>query len=488
MQPVDVPAAPLELLGELLPIARWDRLVVNTARARDLLVGRVVWNVSATAEGGGVAEMLHTLLAYARGAGVDTRWLVLDPDPEFFAITKRIHNALHGSADGQGDGSSEGVQELGAPEHEHYERVLRDNLAELTTLVRRGDIVLLHDPQTAGLVEGMRAAGAHVIWRCHIGRDDPDATSDRGWAFLQGYLQEADAFVFSRRDYVPDWVASEKVRIIAPSIDPFSAKNRDLDDGEVASVLRRVGLIGDGVPDRHDEPAPVEFTRRDGTVGAVRRHTDLMVGRPPPAGARLVVQVSRWDRLKDMAGVLSAFADHIVPSAPDVHLVLAGPDVSGVSDDPEGAQVFAACEAAWARLPEKARDRCHLACIPMDDVDENAIIVNALQRRATVVVQKSLQEGFGLTVTEAMWKSRPLLASAIGGIQDQITDGIEGLLLPNPRDLPGFAKRLQVLLDDPVASERMGRSGHRRVRDDFLGDRHLISYLDLFVDLIGRAS
>ncbi|MEO7059711.1 MAG: glycosyltransferase [Lapillicoccus sp.] len=503
MERVEVAAKPLELLGELLPVTRRDQLTANAARARDLLAGRVVWNVSATAEGGGVAEMLHTLLAYTRGAGIDTRWMVLDGDPEFFAITKRIHNSLHGaSVDGEG---------LGPADHEHYERVLRGNLAELTSLVRRGDVVLLHDPQTAGLVPGMRAIGAHVIWRSHIGRDDATLASDRGWAFLRGYVQDADAFVFSRRRYVPGWVPADRVRVIAPSIDPFSAKNRHLDDVEVRSVLRWVGLIDagstdagsadggltdGGLTDGPDQPRPVEFTRRDGTTGVVRRHTDLMPGAPLPASARLVVQVSRWDLLKDMAGVLSAFADAIVPATTDVHLVLAGPDVSGVSDDPEGAQVLAACRSEWARLPEPARDRCHLACIPMDDVDENAIIVNALQRRATVVVQKSLQEGFGLTVTEAMWKSRPMVASAVGGIQEQITDGQEGLLLPDPRDLTGFAVRLQTLLDDPTMAERLGRNAHARVLDEFVGDQHLIHYVDLFADLVtqrtpappGRAS
>ena len=269
MQQVNIPAAPLEVLALLLPAERWFHLKARAAHAHDLLAARVVWNVSATAEGGGVAEMLHTLLAYGRGAGVDLRWLVLDGDPEFFAITKRIHNALHGS--------EEGGHELGAAEHEHYERVLRGNLAELTSLVRPGDIVLLHDPQTAGLVEGMRAAGVHVVWRCHIGRDDPTAATERGWAFLRGYLANADAFVFSRREYIPSWAEFDRVRVIAPSIDPFSAKNRELDDVEVDSVLRQVGLIAgrDGIPS-------VEFTRRDGSTAVVRRHTHLMSGPPPP--------------------------------------------------------------------------------------------------------------------------------------------------------------------------------------------------------------
>ena len=476
MREVDIRVQPIDLLGTLLPASRWETLRGEAAHARDLLAGRVVWNVSATAEGGGVAEMLHTLLSCARGAGVDARWWVLDGDPEFFAITKRIHNALHGAA---GDGNP-----LGAAEHAHYEGVLEHNLAELTNLVRPGDLVLLHDPQTAGLVDAIRAAGAQVVWRCHIGRDTSNPTTDRGWAFLKRYLQHAEAVVFSRRAYVPKWVAPERIWVIAPSIDPFSAKNRDLDDCEISAVLDRAGLVGSG---GGPPSGAVRFTARDGSVRGVRRHTGLMAGPPLPSSARLVVQVSRWDRLKDMGGVLSAFAELVVTVTSDVHLVLAGPDVSGVSDDPEGAEVLAECRAGWSRLPEPTRQRCHLVSIPMDDVDENAVIVNALQRHATVIVQKSIQEGFGLTVTEAMWKSRPVLASAVGGIQEQIVDGEEGLLLPDPHDLPGFARRLLTLLDDPVEAQQMGLRAHRRVREHFLGDRHLIQYLELFADLVAHA-
>jgi trehalose synthase len=288
--------------------------------------------------------------------------------------------------------------------------------------------------------------------------------------------------VFSRKQYVPDWVPAQRARLIAPSIDPFSTKNRDFAAVEVDRVLRRAGLIaGD------DEVGTVGFTRRNGTPGVVRRHTDLLSGtQPPSADTPLVVQVSRWDRLKDMAGVLSAFAEHVAPALPEVHLMLVGPDVSAVSDDPEGAEVLQECRAEWARLADDIRARCHLVCVPMDDIDENAVIVNAVQRHATVVVQKSLVEGFGLTVTEAMWKTRPVLASAVGGIQDQIIDGTDGVLVPDPYDLPEFARRLIRLLEDRAAAERMGQLAHERVRTDYLGDRHLIRYVDLFADLIGR--
>ena len=213
----------------------------------------------------------------------------------------------------------------------------------------------------------------------------------------------------------------------------------------------------------------------------VRSHDDLIVdGPPPPHDVRLVLQVSRWDRLKDMAGVMRGFVRAVEDGPVDTHLMLVGPDVSGVTDDPEGAEVLAECREIWASLPDSIRNLVHLACIPMDDVDENAIIVNALQRHAYAVVQKSLVEGFGLTVTEAMWKARPMVASGIGGIQDQIVDGRDGLLLADPYDIDAFAALLRRLLTDTELADRLGAAARARVMDEFLGDRHLQQYVELF--------
>jgi trehalose synthase len=470
---VDVRPAPLERLAALLAKDRARRLGEAARRARPLLDGRVVWNVNATAQGGGVAEMLQALLAYGRGAGVDTRWLVLDGDPPFFAVTKRLHNLCHGEP---GDGGA-----LGEAERAHFEAVLRHNLDGMLPLVRPDDFVLLHDPQTAGLVDGLRETGAHVVWRSHIGRDTPNGLTDAGWGFLRPYLENADTFIFSRHQYAPQWVPHERLRVIAPSIDPFSAKNCDVQGNDVVAVLQRVGLLS-GRP----AATPRPFLSRDGSTAVVRPHTGLIVGggAPPPPDARLVVQVSRWDRLKDMAGVLATFAGPLRDAPDDVHLMLVGPEVSGVTDDPEGEEVLEECTRLWRSLPRPLRDRVHLVCLPMDDVDENAYIVNSVQRHAYVVAQKSLVEGFGLTVTEAMWKGRPVVASAVGGIQDQIVDGRDGLLLGDPRDLPAFAGALRRLLDDKALAERLGAGARRRVRREFLGDRHLVQYVDLFAALL----
>jgi trehalose synthase len=477
MREVQIDAIPLDRLAGLLDEDRARRLAANAELAQRLLADRVVWNVNATASGGGVAEMLQTLLAYGRGAEVDTRWLVLDGTPEFFRLTKRLHNALHGSS---GDGG-----DLGEAERRLYDEVLAPNVEAFLEQADAGDIVLLHDPQTAGMVEPLREAGLHVVWRCHVGMDTTNPRTDLGWAFLEPYVSRAHATIFSRRDYVPTWVDLGHLRIIPPSLDPFSAKNTELTEEDTRATLRHTGLV-----DLPPDGGSLAFGRRDGTRGRVRERADLgdlfVAGGPVPGDARVVMQVSRWDRLKDMGGVLRGFVDHLDAMPDDAHLVLVGPDVYGVSDDPEGAEVLDECVAQWRDLDERARARVHLVALPMDDVDENAHLVNALQHHAAVVVQKSLVEGFGLTVTEPMWKGRPVVASRIGGIQDQITDGEHGLLLDDPTDLDGFARLTRRLLADDALAGRLGAAAKERVRTQFLGDRHLIQYVELFAELLAE--
>ena len=427
MREIVIEPIAMDEFSDLLPVERIQRFSEAAMEARELTQDRVVWNVNATAYGGGVAEMLQTLLSFVRGVFVDTRWLVLDGGEEFFRITKRVHNMLHGEP---GDGGP-----LGGAEHAALAAALAPEIERLDALVSPGDVVVLHDPQTAGLVKALQARGAHVVWRCHVGRDTPTPFGDAAWEFLRPLLETADAFIFSRVEYAPSWCRTEGLRIITPSIDPFSPKNCSLTEVEITTAL-----VCSGIVEGEADPTARAFARRAGGTGEVRRRQSLLDGAPIPAGARLVVQVSRWDALKDMAGVLQGFVEALPTLPGDVHLVLAGPDVDAVSDDPEGAAVLARCRTRWRELSAEQRERVHLSCLPMDDVDENAHLVNALQRRATVMVQKSLVEGFGLTVTEAMWKSRPVIASAVGGILDQIVDGQNGLLLRDATDLAAFGR------------------------------------------------
>ncbi len=446
-----------ELLGE-----RFAELEEATRTARRLLAGRVIWHVNSTARGGGVAEMLHSLLAYARGTGVDVRWLTISGNERFFAVTKRIHNNLHGSP---GDGGG-----LGEAERAIYEEALAASAGALAELVRPGDIVYLHDPQTAALTRMTRDAGVSVIWRCHVGIDKPNDLARRVWAFLTPYIEEANAFVFSRREFVWDGLDQGKLWIVPPSIDAFSPKNQDLDPVAVGSILATIGLAAD------DRPAPV-FRRQDGSLARVDRRAELTQDGPLPGDAPVIAQVSRWDRLKDPAGVLRCFSEHL--RHPSAHLVVAGPSVAEVADDPEGAEVLAEVERLRASLPDEVRARTHLASLPMDDVEENAAMVNAIQRHADVVLQKSLAEGFGLTVAEAMWKARPVVAGRVGGIQDQILDGVSGVLVDDPADLASVAGAIDGLLDDPDRARAIGQAARQRVLDEFLGSRHLVQYMNL---------
>ena len=213
-------------------------------QVRVALEGRRVWNVSSTAAGGGVAEMLHILVGYSLGMGVDARWVVIGGNSRFFEITKRLHNRLHGAA---GDTGA-----LGRPEAVHYEAVMSENAAALEAEVNEGDVVVLHDPQTAGLAGSLRRRGARVVWRCHIGTERTNGFTEEGWQFLKPYLSHCRHFVFSHSGFVPPLLEGTDVSIIAPSIDPYAPKNRFLnrarmdEPGEGGSVRRRTHDVARG--------------------------------------------------------------------------------------------------------------------------------------------------------------------------------------------------------------------------------------------------
>jgi len=466
MDEVDVGRRDIRLLEPFVGADALDRAFEVASRFGAWLGKRRIFTVSSTAVGGGVAEMLMPLLSYSQSLGIRVHWLIIEGDPSFFRVTKRLHHALHGSP---GDGSR-----LDAEASAIYQATSARNAAALEVTIRPGDIALLHDPQTAGLVPRLAERGVVVLWRCHIGHDRTTAEVTAGWQFLAPWLAPAAAYIFTRPAHVPAILDATRAHIIQPSIDAMAPKNQPLEPETVSAIVRHLGITAGpaGAP---------PYPRSNGTIGRVVRAAEILrLGPPPPHDAPLVVQVSRWDPLKDMVGVMHAFAAMVADGrAGAAHLLLAGPDVRGVADDPEGPAVYAATAAAWAALPAASRTRIALCSLPTVDVEENAIMVNAIQRHAAIVTQKSLREGFGLTVTEAMWKSRPVLASAVGGIADQIEPRVHGLLLPDPDDLPGFASLLAELLADPATAAHLGAAAHRRVREQFLGVRHLLQYADL---------
>src|SRR5919197_1991012 len=238
------------------------------AAAGKLFGGRAVWHFNSTARGGGVVELLSSLLAYARGAGVDARWTVIGGGEEFFRLTKRIHNRLHGHA---GEGG-----ELGPAERTLYERALEANARELTRPVRGPDVVFLHDPQTAGLVQPMLATGARVVWRCHVGVDRPNEVVEAAWNFMRPYVEPADAYVFSRPQFAWEGLDADRTWIVPPSIDAFSPKNQELDAPTVDAILQVAGLRA------HGAEGPPTFLREDGTPSRVDRVAKADQEGPPP--------------------------------------------------------------------------------------------------------------------------------------------------------------------------------------------------------------
>ncbi len=461
---------PLRRYLPLIGPERFEALVDLGTRTVAQLDGARVWNVNSTANGGGVAEMLRTLLGYSRSAGLDARWLVIQGDAEFFDLTKRLHNHLHGYP---------GAGPLDQAAVGHYSELTRRRGETLAAGIGPGEVVILHDPQTAGMIGPLVEAGAHVVWRCHIGTEQTNRWTDAAWALLQPHVEQAETVVFSRAAYAPPFLPPSRLLVIPPSIDPFAVKNQDLSATEVSGILHAAGLgpAGPGVPGR--------YRRADGRWATVRRPARIEAGAGGlEPGSRLVVQVSRWDRLKDMAGVMEGFAR--VVGSTDAHLALVGPAVSAVSDDPEGRTILDECVSSWSALSPEARRRVRLISLPMDDVDENAAMVNALQRRSILVTQKSLAEGFGITASEAMWKARPVVASAVGGLVDQVTEET-GALVKDPSDLDAFGKVLLDLLGRPDQLRSRGRAARRRVLDCFVGDRHLLELGTLVLALVGSS-
>jgi trehalose synthase len=464
MHEVPVPARSIDRLGGLARRTDLRRFRGVAAELAPLLRGRTLWHVNSTDGGGGVAELLHQLLGYVLDAGIACRWVVVDGTPPFFRITKRIHNRLHGSP---GDGGG-----LGPSERKAYGRVLAREVERLLDLARPGDVAVLHDPQTAGLVGPLRAAGLSTVWVCHVGVDRPDHVVRSAWDFLFGEVEPADAYVFSRRAYVWDGLDERRTRVIPPCIDPTSPKNAEVGASDVDAILgaaRVLMTLGDRREARVELPLA-------GTV-RVHRPVEVVEDAPTPVGAPLVVQISRWDRLKDHAGVLRGFAEHVAPDL-DAHLMLAGPAATSVVDDPEGADVFAEVLATWKQTPSEARARIHLVNLPVEDRVENAVVVNALQRRADVVVQKSLAEGFGLTVAEAMWKARPVVGARVGGIRDQITNGRSGVLVKTT-DPAALGRAITSLIADMGFAQAIGHAARERVRKRFLPPHFLGGHLEL---------
>jgi trehalose synthase len=448
------------------------------------LNGRRVVMVNSTSHGGGVAELLPPLLALMRELGVDAQWLVMEThDPAFFRLTKRLHNLIHGMGD----------PALGHAEHDLYERVSAENAQKIEKFLSPGDVLVVHDPQPMGAGAKLRERlDIAAIWRCHIGLDRETPETRAAWDFLQGYAEAYDHAVFTAPEYIPTCFAG-RASIIHPAIDPLSYKNRNLSVHELVGTLANAALIkpwGPVITPPFAEPA--ERLQPDGSWAPATEPEDFgLLFRP------IVTQISRWDRLKGFIPLMEGFValKQELEARTDlsnehrhklqlVRLVLAGPDPTSIDDDPEGKEVLAELCAAYGTMPPQIQSDVAIVSLPMASKKNNALIVNALQRCSDVVVQNSLQEGFGLTVTEPMWKGTALMGSSAVGIRQQIRPGLDGLLVKDSEDVSEIANTLDTLLRDRSKRVALGRSAQQRVYDQFLVFTQVQHWLELLTNTI----
>lgn len=453
-----------------------------------VLAGRRVWMVSSTARGGGVAELLPPTLSLMGELGVDARWLVMESDdPEFFRLTKRIHNLVHGRGD----------PDLGAAERRRYEQVSQRAADSVAEHVSAGDVLVVHDPQPLALGAYLRRRmEITAIWRCHIGIEADNAQTRAAWEFLREYAEPYDHAIFTAPEYIPGYL-SGRTAIIHPGIDPLSHKNRELQIHKLVGVLANGGLIEPTGPVLTPPfPEPARRLQRDGGWAPATQPADLgLLFRPT------VTQVSRWDHLKGYLPLLRGFVTLIqqlsgggeLPqryrrTLETARLVLAGPDPAAVDDDPEGQEVLAAIQEAYLGLPPELQEAVAVISLPMDSQKNNALLVNALQRCSDIVVQNSLHEGFGLTATEAMWKHVAVLGTRAAGLRQQIRPGLDGVLVDDPEDEQEIAHRLGELLADPALRDSLGRTAQRRVHDDFLVLTQVRRWLEVISETVATAT
>lgn len=372
-----------------------DRILMKAERLRDFHVV----NISSTYYGGGVAELLSSLTLLTNSAGIRTGWRVIQGRPDFFSVTKKMHNALQGAEIYLSDQKKQIYEEVA------YENAVRVHLDH--------DLVIVHDPQPLPLICHYKRR-APWVWRCHV---DLSAPNPSVWSYLKPFIERYDASVFSLPEYAQNLTTPQ--RFIAPAINPFSTTNMELSQSEIDERIAR-----------YDIP------------------TDLP----------LIVQVSRFDKWKDPQGVIEAFK--IARKEVDCTLVLVG---NVATDDPEGQEVFESiCQCEDERI----------RVLSVQD----SVLVNALQRKAAVVLQKSIREGFGLTVAEAMWKGAAVIGGRVGGIKHQIEDGVSGFLVDSVEQT---AERIVQLLNDEKLRRSLGKHARESVRQRFLMTRLMEDWLDL---------
>lgn len=493
------------------------RMRLTFAEHKELLSSTRIWNISSTRYGGGVAEMMPHIVSLLREFGLRGHWMILEAGEHaerFFGLTKHIHNNIHGQGEPIKDN---------ADQRELYESINRDNARQF--IDRWGpfdkfDVIIMHDPQPAPFVLELKRQfpQAKCIWRCHIGLDIETEQTKAAWSFLEPYITKYDACVFSAHEYIPHCV-KDISKIVHPSIAPLTPKNKELSAFDITQVLVQAGIIHPRTLSNHCGAIVTPYEHQ-ANIYSSNINTDAAAeasssketngGYDDDVGflfLPIVTQVSRWDRLKGWLPLIRAFAalkrhpDRYSSEVPhgDEHtlqiqrnvvcqarLVLAGPDPRFIKDDPEGLQVLQELKDYYATLPAEVRRDIRIIELPMQDSVQNALIVNAIQRASYVVVQNSLQEGFGLTATEAMYKRVCFVGTRQAvGLRTQVRDGIDGLLVPgNPEeDHDAIARVLYRALCNNNLREELAVNGQKRAIDNFLIYTQMEEWCSLIVEL-----
>lgn len=389
-----------------------DETIADILRIAKKLYTKRIILINSTYQGGGVAEMVSSLVPLLNDVGMVADWRILFGNPDFFTVTKKFHNALQG-----------GEINLTKMKKRLYTET-NENFLVFSHIDH--DCVIIHDPQPLPLIRYYRKRQPW-IWRCHVDLSNPNKEL---WEYLKGFILRYDMVIVSNEKYKKSDLPVEQ-RVIYPAIDPLCAKNKEISTETIKKTLRKFKITT-------DKP--------------------------------IITQISRFDKWKDPEGVIDVFK--IVKEKIDARLILCG---NMAADDPEGTRVYESVKRKANSLIKKG-DVILLT-------RENNILINVLQRISDVIIQKSLREGFGLVVTEALWKEKPIVASNVGGIPLQVKDGKNGFLL-EPEDTMGFAEKIIELLKKPALSREMGRKGKEVVRNKFLITRLLKDYLNLLNDVI----
>lgn len=459
-----------------------QELRAEAALVRPRFGDRTIWMVTGHAAGSHTAEMVASNVSLLRGLGIGAEWLVMETDrPDFLALCRRLDALMHGAGD-----------PTLSPDHRPlFESVSRQNANWMRRLLRPGDLVIAHSVDTLGVGALLgEAPETRAIWWCFGGLDEHTPQTRAAWSFLKPFATRYERSVFVAAEYIPAFLTGT-ARVIVPGLDPLNHKNRELSIHKLSGILCNAAVLPEhGTSITPPFPEPVRRLRPDGEWEPASERGDIgLLHRP------IVSQISRWDRRKGFRPLLEGFVklkrgladgisseDRYRKTLQAARLVLAGPNPGADREDPEGRELLREIAELYSGLSPELQDDIAILMLTTTPAKCAAFTVNALQRCSSVVVQNSLQEGFGFEATEAMWKRIPVLVSRAFGLRLLVRDGMDGRVVCNPEDSSEIARTLGEMLADPHARNAWGRSARRRVRNEFLVFAQLQQWLAMVAE------